>query len=491
MEAKMKAAMTVTTSKRQLRAQARAWWRSGMIGFVALGVLGAWSPPARAQDVSTYTRQTFIDWFNKYKDAKPDFKVGDVLTAKDLDRIRPFMFPGYLEQLNFPEFKMPIMAYADHTPRKEYLECTEKYQGQVRLAANKSLENYVCGQAFPNSSITAGDPDSGWKAAWNFEYRWQNFGLFTVPPVTWERFGGTHDIPDWESPPKEWSAGIPYPGTMPSADELKLMYGGGGTFQRTLNAFYERVYFTHLAQVPDHTLPTPGAKDFEFKEFTGFYTPFDIRGTAFIVYRYADPTREDDGWAYLPALRRVRRISAEVKSDSLLGTDHTIEDFYGFSGRELEWKWNFIGWKDVLAVQDSQHDYTYMYGPNGIIPNDSWSLRHFALMERIPTSTRHPYSSVLLLWDTQNWDTWLMVAFDHKGKLWKVWEFQKEWSEDFKNGWAAINHGVRSTEFQSVQVLDVQNNRGTIWEVPGGFPNVNGSEVAHLYDINHLEALHR
>jgi hypothetical protein len=98
---------------------------------------------------------------------------------------------------------------------------------------------------------------------------------------------------------------------------------------------------------------------------------------------------------------------------------------------------------------------------------------------------------VLLLWDSQNWDTWLMVAFDHKGKLWKVWEFQKEWSEDFKNGWAALNHGVRSTEFQSVQVLDVQNNRGTIWEVPGGFPNVNGTEVAHLYDINHLESLHR
>jgi hypothetical protein len=31
----------------------------------------------------------------------------------------------------------------------------------------------------------------------------------------------------------------------------------------------------------------------------------------------------------------------------------------------------------------------------------------------------------------------------------------------------------------------------TIWEVLGGFPNITGTEVAHLYDINHLEVLHR
>ena len=36
-----------------------------------------------------------------------------------------------------------------------------------------------------------------------------------------------------------------------------------------------------------------------------------------------------------------------------------------------------------------------------------------------------------MLWDAQNWDAWLMVAFDRKGKLWKVWEFQKKWSETF------------------------------------------------------------
>ena len=86
-----------------------------------------------------------------------------------------------------------------------------------------------------------------------------------------------------------------------------------------------------------------------------------------------------------------------------------------------------------------------------------------------------------------------MEAFDHKDKLWKVWEFQKKWSESFKPGdWMQpINKGAFTTEFQSVQVLDVQNDRGTIWIVPGGFPNLKGPEAEKLYDINKLEEIHR
>jgi hypothetical protein len=219
------------------------------------------------------------------------------------------------------------------------------------------------------------DPEAGWKTVWNYEWRWQSFGFSCMAPATWDRVGGSHEVPKWELPPTDWMASARWTESgvhpaLPTEAEVKMIYGGGGTFQRTLDASYRKVFYTHLAMLENHTLPVPGAANFEFKEFTGFYSSFDIRGTAFIIYRYADPHREDDGWAYIPNLRSVRRISAEVKSDSLLGTDHTLEDFYSFSGRELEWHWRFLGWKDQLAVQDSVHQYSYLYGPNGIIPND-------------------------------------------------------------------------------------------------------------------------
>ena len=85
-----------------------------------------------------------------------------------------------------------------------------------------------------------------------------------------------------------------------------------------------------------------------------------------------------------------------------------------------------------------------------------------------------------------------MEAWDRGGKLWKIWEFQKKWSETFKGDWQeAINKGAYSTEFQSIQVIDVQNKRGTIWIVPGGFPNVKGPEAVALFDANNLEQIHR
>ena len=81
-------------------------------------------------------------------------------------------------------------------------------------------------------------------------------------------------------------------------------------------------------------------------------SPFDLRGTMFLLYRYRDG-KEDDTWAYIPALRRVRRIAATQKSDSLLGTEFTLEDFYMFSGYVWDHAWEYKGESTLLAVSDS------------------------------------------------------------------------------------------------------------------------------------------
>ena len=58
-----------------------------------------------------------------------------------------------------------------------------------------------------------------------------------------------------------------------------------------------------------------------------FYTqPTNIKNTAFLTYDYPEAERDDDQWLYLPALRKVRRISASDRGDYFLGTDFTYED---------------------------------------------------------------------------------------------------------------------------------------------------------------------
>jgi hypothetical protein len=51
-----------------------------------------------------------------------------------------------------------------------------------------------------------------------------------------------------------------------------------------------------------------------------------VKGTGFLTYDYAGSETDDDQWLYLPALRKVRRISASDRGDYFLGTDFSYED---------------------------------------------------------------------------------------------------------------------------------------------------------------------
>jgi outer membrane lipoprotein-sorting protein len=57
-----------------------------------------------------------------------------------------------------------------------------------------------------------------------------------------------------------------------------------------------------------------------------YLTPKNVKDTAFLTWDYADIHKDDDQWLYLPAMRKVRRISASDRGDYFLGTDLTYED---------------------------------------------------------------------------------------------------------------------------------------------------------------------
>ena len=57
-----------------------------------------------------------------------------------------------------------------------------------------------------------------------------------------------------------------------------------------------------------------------------YLKPRNIKDTAYLTYDYAAVDRDDDQWLYLPAMRKVRRISAADRGDYFLGTDFTYED---------------------------------------------------------------------------------------------------------------------------------------------------------------------
>ena len=69
----------------------------------------------------------------------------------------------------------------------------------------------------------------------------------------------------------------------------------------------------------------------EQKYFLYFHKPADVRRTALMIWKY--PAREDDRWIFVPAVDLVRRIAADDKRSSFVGSDFTYEDV---SGRDVE-----------------------------------------------------------------------------------------------------------------------------------------------------------
>lgn len=83
-----------------------------------------------------------------------------------------------------------------------------------------------------------------------------------------------------------------------------------------------------------------------------FYTdPANVKDTGFLTYDYPDPDKDDDQWLYLPALRRVRRISSSNRGDYYLGTDLTYEDIKLDTRLSDEFDWKRVGVEDVEGVR--------------------------------------------------------------------------------------------------------------------------------------------
>jgi hypothetical protein len=67
-----------------------------------------------------------------------------------------------------------------------------------------------------------------------------------------------------------------------------------------------------------------------------YLSPANIKDTAFLTYDYPEVDKDDDQWLYIPAARKVRRLSASERGDYFLGTDFSYEDIKKESKLSLE-----------------------------------------------------------------------------------------------------------------------------------------------------------
>ncbi len=114
------------------------------------------------------------------------------------------------------------------------------------------------------------------------------------------------------------------------------------------------------------------------KYFLYFFQPADVKDMTFMVYKY--PGRDADRWLFVPAINMVRRIAAQDKHSSFVGSDFSYEDV---SGRNLQddthtlIKEEKIGSKDCYVVTNTPKagDVDYSYKMSWIDKNSFLPLK--------------------------------------------------------------------------------------------------------------------
>lgn len=122
-----------------------------------------------------------------------------------------------------------------------------------------------------------------------------------------------------------------------------------------------------------------------------FDKPRDVKGTVFLTH--AHKSGDDDQWLFLPALKRVKRISSSNRSGPFMGSEFAYEDI---SSEEIErYKYKFIK-EDVC------------------FPEKSIDIPKCNIFERYPVDKNSGYSKQIVYSDMEFHRIMKIEYFDRK-----------------------------------------------------------------------------
>lgn len=146
-----------------------------------------------------------------------------------------------------------------------------------------------------------------------------------------------------------------------------------------------------------------------------FESPRDIQGTALLSHtRILEP---DDQWLYLPALKRVKRISSGNKSGPFVGSEFAYEDLVSQEVDKYEYRW----------LRDEQ-----------------CGDLECAVVERYPRYENSGYTRQIVWWDKEEYRVQKIEYYDRKDALLKTLTYHdyQEYNGEYwrPDRMAMVNH---------------------------------------------------
>lgn len=223
----------------------------------------------------------------------------------------------------------------------------------------------------------------------------------------------------------------------------------------------------------------PNPDNIELYSLIRVLAPFDIAGTNVLTWRYRDK-RQDSTFCYVPAIRRVRRMSPANRSDAFLGGDFTVDDAWGYAGKVNASTWKILRKEDQLspfydpAPQPLERNDLGEYVTAGMVkeivwgcqkpgyPGTPWFPTNLVWVKRptyvLEVQSKDPYYNygTQYLWlDAEFFQPTFKVIHDRSGEYWKV-----EWQP--QAGWETADRKVRLLGLGCMVSVDDRTDHGTV-----------------------------
>jgi outer membrane lipoprotein-sorting protein len=140
-----------------------------------------------------------------------------------------------------------------------------------------------------------------------------------------------------------------------------------------------------------------GKDGYDERTLIFFASPPEVEGTGFLNWSYMDINKDDDQWLYLPALKKIKRISGSDQEDSFMGTDFTFDDM---GDRQVE--------EDVHTL----------------IREEVFENRQCYVVQSVPKEKDYSYSKKIAWVDKDEWIPHKVEFHDRKARLLKILLFQ-------------------------------------------------------------------
>jgi hypothetical protein len=378
-----------------------------------------------------------------------DVQPGEVVTKETMDKAEGLLIPT-MKWFVQHGLTIPVTPYRKVELPQLYKEATEKYSGQVKLAADgRELYNYVAGLPFPQ--IDPNDPMAGAKIMWNHEQK----------PTYIDNVG------------TEW---------------ITELVNAKGELERTYGSQYGRrmMWTGRLYTEPKPVIPHNPAIRYT-EQFGPLFIPNDLKGASALTFRYLSAEMPDDSYMYLPELRRVRRISVANRSDAFWGSDIDLDSVWGFASKVSYWTFRLLAEKEILApVHSGKYGDRAAWcaqpdGRSGIAAftpcNINWEKRKVWVVEGIPTAyTQYAYSKRIMYPDKEFWNMNFDEMYDSGGELWKCWfnifNFTTKPYEGYPTkplDGGKYNYTDEWPFTPNGMMVDVQTAHATKWDAPSGY----------------------